>query len=204
MLAATQSVRSRKPRKILIASPVGSVSACRQLSKEADGSSFVSASPQPFAAVGAWYSDFSQVKDAEVHAILDQALRMTMAGSETWLTQRPSRTWVQIDSRPAGRRLAFEITSMPWRQSPSQAMARPETSLAHLDQLRHHRRRRAGRRTLIQSAGMRPPLLPAGARARHRPWIILHLLPFRPHSIGSDLPLQGAFGYARSSTAALC
>jgi putative phosphoribosyl transferase len=71
MLVAARYVRSLKPRKTLIAVPVGSVQACQRLREEADGCVCL-ATPEPFAAVGEWYADFRQVTDAEVQRLLEQ------------------------------------------------------------------------------------------------------------------------------------
>lgn len=71
MLVAARYVRSLKPRKLIIAVPVGSGQACQRLRKEADECVCL-ATPQPFAAVGEWYVDFRQVSDAEVQHFLEQ------------------------------------------------------------------------------------------------------------------------------------
>jgi putative phosphoribosyl transferase len=71
MLVAARYVRSLKPRKMLIAVPVGSVQACRRLRREADDCVCL-ATPEPFAAVGEWYVDFRQVTDAQVQRFLEQ------------------------------------------------------------------------------------------------------------------------------------
>jgi putative phosphoribosyl transferase len=71
MLVAARYVRSLKPRKTLIAVPVGSVQACRRLRNEADNCICL-ATPEPFSAVGEWYTDFRQVTDAEVQRLLEQ------------------------------------------------------------------------------------------------------------------------------------
>jgi putative phosphoribosyl transferase len=69
MVAAARHVRSLHPQKLIIAVPVGSSQACSRLRKEAD-ESICLALPEPFFAVGEWYSDFRQVTDAEVQEIL--------------------------------------------------------------------------------------------------------------------------------------
>jgi len=71
MLVAARYVRSLKPRKTLIAVPVGSVQACHRLRQEADDCICL-ATPEPFSAVGEWYADFRQVRDAEVQSFLEQ------------------------------------------------------------------------------------------------------------------------------------
>jgi putative phosphoribosyl transferase len=37
--------------------------------------------PEPFLAVGAWYDDFGQTSDAEVHALLEAAWRSAERGT---------------------------------------------------------------------------------------------------------------------------
>ena len=71
MLVAARYVRSLRPRKLIIAVPVGSVQACQRLREEADDCVCL-ATPEPFAAVGEWYVDFRQVTDAEVRHFLEQ------------------------------------------------------------------------------------------------------------------------------------
>jgi putative phosphoribosyl transferase len=71
MLVAARYVRHLKPRKIVIAVPVGSVQACRLLKKKADAIVCL-ATPEPFTAVGEWYVDFRQGTDAEVQRLLEQ------------------------------------------------------------------------------------------------------------------------------------
>jgi len=69
MIAAVRHVRSLGPKKLIVAVPVGSAEACSRLSREADECVCL-ATPEPFSAVGEWYSDFRQVSDAEVREIL--------------------------------------------------------------------------------------------------------------------------------------
>jgi len=71
MLVAANYVRSLKPRRMLIAVPVGSIQACERLRNEADDCICL-ATPEPFAAVGQWYADFRQVTDAEVQRFLER------------------------------------------------------------------------------------------------------------------------------------
>ena len=81
MLVAARYVRSLKPRKTLIAVPVGSVQACQRLKKEADNCVCL-ATPEPFTAVGEWYVDFRQVTDVEVQRFLEQDLATATAQPE--------------------------------------------------------------------------------------------------------------------------
>ena len=59
MLVAARYVHSLKPRRLLIAVPVGSTEACRRLRKEAD-EVICLATPEPFIAVGEWYGIFGR------------------------------------------------------------------------------------------------------------------------------------------------
>lgn len=72
MTAAARHVRSLHPERLIIAVPVGSSDACRRLRKEAD-ELICLAEPEPFFAVGEWYTDFYQVSDLEVQEILKRA-----------------------------------------------------------------------------------------------------------------------------------
>jgi putative phosphoribosyl transferase len=69
MVAAARHVRSLHPHKLIVAVPVGSVEACSRLGQEADECVCL-ALPEPFVAVGEWYTDFRQVTDGQVQAIL--------------------------------------------------------------------------------------------------------------------------------------
>jgi len=75
MRAATRHVRSVHPQKLVIAVPVGSSEAVRLLRREVDECVCL-ATPEPFFAVGEWYTDFRQVTDGEVHDILKHAQRL--------------------------------------------------------------------------------------------------------------------------------
>jgi putative phosphoribosyl transferase len=65
MVAAVQTLRSRGPRAIVVATPVASRQACELLQPWVDACIAV-AIPEPFHGVGAWYTDFRQTSDAEV------------------------------------------------------------------------------------------------------------------------------------------
>ncbi len=65
MRAAVHAVRDLGPSRVIVAVPVGSAEACRDLEAEAD--EVVCAKiPRPFVAVGHWYRDFSETPDTEV------------------------------------------------------------------------------------------------------------------------------------------
>lgn len=74
MVAAVRHLRSREPRRLLVAVPVGSKEACHLLRKEA-GACQCLAMPHPFLSVGAWYDDFRQIDDSDVRDILLTAQR---------------------------------------------------------------------------------------------------------------------------------
>lgn len=69
MLAAARHARAAGAKQVIAAVPVGSIEACRRLSKELDDCVCL-AMPEQFYAVGQWYDDFQQVTDAEVHQML--------------------------------------------------------------------------------------------------------------------------------------
>jgi len=72
MLAAIQALRQLKPASIVVAVPVAPLSTCHRLRKEVDDLVCVQM-PEDFFAIGNFYSDFSQVADNEVTALLDRA-----------------------------------------------------------------------------------------------------------------------------------
>lgn len=74
MKAAVQALRSKMPRRIVVAVPVAAEQTCDEFRKRVDG--IVCAStPAPFVAVGVWYEDFSQTSDEEVQRLLREAER---------------------------------------------------------------------------------------------------------------------------------
>ena len=74
MRAAATALRQMKPIKIVIAVPVSPPETCAAFRNEVDDV-ICAITPEPFIAVGAWYSDFSQTSDEEVRRLLDQASR---------------------------------------------------------------------------------------------------------------------------------
>ena len=78
MLAATRHVRAFPPKTLIVAVPVGSSQACGLLRREANDCIWL-AKPEPFFAVGEWYTDFRQVTDDEVRDILKHAHRLVQA-----------------------------------------------------------------------------------------------------------------------------
>jgi predicted phosphoribosyltransferase len=69
--AALRALRERRPRRLVLAVPVGARQAVGQLAKVADDVVCVR-EPPCFVAVGEWYKDFSQTTDEEVLRLLKQ------------------------------------------------------------------------------------------------------------------------------------
>lgn len=73
MRAAVQALRQMKPAAIIIAVPVGSHDTCEELRGLAD-EVICAETPEPFFAVGTWYSNFQQTTDEEVRELLELAV----------------------------------------------------------------------------------------------------------------------------------
>ncbi len=69
MLAAVAAVRTRHPRRLIVAVPVASVEACMAVRRQADACVCL-ATPEPFVGVGLWYLEFGQTTDEEVEELL--------------------------------------------------------------------------------------------------------------------------------------
>jgi predicted phosphoribosyltransferase len=69
MRAAVVAVRGQEPRRVTVAVPIGSPTACAALAAEVDELVCLSA-PSGFRAVGQGYADFSATSDEEVRAAL--------------------------------------------------------------------------------------------------------------------------------------
>ena len=69
MRAAVLAVRRLKPARVVVAVPVGALQTCRELRDIAD-EVVCALTPEPFRAVGLWYTDFSQTTDEEVRQLL--------------------------------------------------------------------------------------------------------------------------------------
>ena len=72
MRAAATALRQLEPLKIIVAVPVGAAETCEEFRSEVD-EVVCAATPEPFMAVGAWYSEFSQTSDDEVRELLKRA-----------------------------------------------------------------------------------------------------------------------------------
>ncbi len=70
MRAAVLAVQQHNPERIVVATPVGGADTCAALRTVADVVCPVT--PEPFAAVGLWYDDFSQTTDDEVRQLLSR------------------------------------------------------------------------------------------------------------------------------------
>jgi putative phosphoribosyl transferase len=70
MRAAVMALRHRSAERVFVGVPVGAPETCDDLSRIADDV-VCATTPEPFHAVGLWYTDFSQTADDEVRALLD-------------------------------------------------------------------------------------------------------------------------------------
>jgi putative phosphoribosyl transferase len=73
MEAAVRAARLHEPARIVVAVPVGSAETCARLQGVAD-EVVCAAMPEPFRAVGLWYSRFDQTTDEEVVELLGRAV----------------------------------------------------------------------------------------------------------------------------------
>ncbi len=74
MRAAVAGLKARGPSRIIIGVPIAVPSTCKELASEVDDI-VCAITPEPFYAVGVWYSDFSQTTDEEVRELLEAAWR---------------------------------------------------------------------------------------------------------------------------------
>jgi predicted phosphoribosyltransferase len=80
MLAAVRALREQGPARIVMAVPVASPDTCELLKAYVD-EVVCAVTPEPFYAVGLWYSDFSQTSDEEVRELLARSAAEVQAGS---------------------------------------------------------------------------------------------------------------------------
>ena len=72
MMAATRALGPQGARRIIVAVPVAAPQTVEEFRKE--GSEIICVeTPHPFAAVGIWYEDFSQITDEDVRSLLEEA-----------------------------------------------------------------------------------------------------------------------------------
>lgn len=74
MRVAITALRTQRPASIIVAIPVGPMSACEELRTEVDQVVCLR-SPREFAAISLWYENFTQVTDDEVCDLLERANR---------------------------------------------------------------------------------------------------------------------------------
>jgi predicted phosphoribosyltransferase len=72
MRVAVKALRNDGPKRVVVAVPVASIETCAAFRDVAD-EIVCDLTPERFAAVGAWYDDFSQTTDEEVHDLLARA-----------------------------------------------------------------------------------------------------------------------------------
>ena len=70
--AAVAALRRMNPAAVVVAVPVAAAETCAALRDQVDDIVCLE-TPEPFLAVGTWYSDFSQTSDDEVRELLKQA-----------------------------------------------------------------------------------------------------------------------------------
>lgn len=70
MRVAVQAVRKLNPERIMVAVPVGTPAACKELHQDAD-EVFCLLQPQILDGVGSWYRDFRPTAEEEVQQLLD-------------------------------------------------------------------------------------------------------------------------------------
>ena len=74
MRAAAEATKRLNPAKVVVAVPVAAPETCEQFHEAVDDV-VCALTPEPFAAVGMWYEDFSQTTDEEVRELLARAER---------------------------------------------------------------------------------------------------------------------------------
>jgi putative phosphoribosyl transferase len=72
MRVAIQAVRRERPRRIVVAVPVGARETCAELAAYVDETTCLT-TPEPFRAVSLWYETFDQTSDDEVVDLLRRA-----------------------------------------------------------------------------------------------------------------------------------
>jgi putative phosphoribosyl transferase len=72
MRAAVSALRKEGPAKVVVGVPVAAPETCDAFRDIAD-EIVCAETPEPFVAVGAWYEDFSQTTDSEVHDLIARA-----------------------------------------------------------------------------------------------------------------------------------
>jgi len=100
--AACQVARARGAGRVILAVPVGPASGVASLCRDADEVICLH-TPEGFYAIGDWYTDFSQVTDEEVTALLDRAAAIRSSGcSSGQATPEPAEVTVDVGVRLHG------------------------------------------------------------------------------------------------------
>jgi putative phosphoribosyl transferase len=71
MRAAAEAVRAQHPARLIVAVPVAAKTACDEFRPLVD-EVVCARTPEPFEAVGLWYTNFSQTSDEEVRSLLER------------------------------------------------------------------------------------------------------------------------------------
>jgi putative phosphoribosyl transferase len=75
MRVAVLALRKKSPAPIIVAVPVAAPATCAEFQSEVD-EVICAVTPEPFRAVGQWYTDFSQTIDEEVRDLLRRAANL--------------------------------------------------------------------------------------------------------------------------------
>jgi putative phosphoribosyl transferase len=78
MRAAARAIAAQDPARLIIAVPTAPITVYDDLAREAD-EIIALVTPDPFIAVGVWYSSFPQTSDTEVARLLEEARRPRVA-----------------------------------------------------------------------------------------------------------------------------
>jgi putative phosphoribosyl transferase len=72
MHAAVTAIRRKRPKKIVVAVPVGARDTCESFHNEVDTMAICAITPESFQSVGSWYANFSPTTDDEVRKCLNR------------------------------------------------------------------------------------------------------------------------------------
>jgi putative phosphoribosyl transferase len=79
MHAAVTAIRQKRPKKIVVAVPVGARDTCESFHNEVDTMAICAITPESFQSVGSWYANFSPTTDDEVRKCLNRCGPTTKA-----------------------------------------------------------------------------------------------------------------------------
>jgi putative phosphoribosyl transferase len=80
MRAAIAALRSQRPKRLIVAVPVGAAVTCGELRHKVD-ELVCAICPRQFMSVGNWYEDFSPTSDITVQQLLEEAAERQQAGA---------------------------------------------------------------------------------------------------------------------------